>query len=314
MDGRDTHRHADATLAVIAARQHGVFSRFQALDAGLTRGMIDRRVSSGRWLIDDFRVYRIAGAPKCWKQRLMAPCLAGPAVASHRAAGILWNFPEMPHEIVEVTALRHHRRHAADITWHESNHLTDRDVTKVDGIPVTRPIRTFLDLGVCLPHDRLEVVLEDGLHRKLLDLPAVWRRLEELGELRPGAKRVRALLEQRVCSRPAESVLETRFRQLVRGAGLPMPLAQYEIRLNGSIARVDFAYTDLKVAIELDGAAYHTGEKAKKRDRRRERLLGASGWRVLRFDWDEVTNAAEYVIQTLDAYLDQRMAGRGTHH
>jgi very-short-patch-repair endonuclease len=281
------------------------------LEVGFTRGMIDRRVSSGRWLIDDYRVYRVAGAPPSWEQRLMAACLAGPAVASHRAAGLLWDFPGMADVIVEVTALRHRRRHAVDVTWHESHHLTDRDVTAVKNIPVTKPVRTFLDLGVVLSPDALETVLNEGIRRNLLSVPAIARRLEELGPLRRGTAEVKAVLGRQVPGKRApESVLETRFLQLVRTAGLPDPVPQHQVMSGGSVvARLDFAYLDRKIAIELDGAVYHTGELAKKRDRRRDNQLGALGWRVLHFDWDEVTRTPEYVLQTIDAYMDQHNDG-----
>jgi very-short-patch-repair endonuclease len=308
---RSTHRPV-SRIARIADQQHGVFSRQQAFEAGLTRDQIDYRVSTRAFVTSDHGVYKVAGSPSTWKQRLMAACLAGPAVASHRAAGTLWSFPGMPNEIMEVTALRHRRRHAVEVTWHESRHLGERDVTTIEGIPVTRPVRTFLDLGLVLSSTELEAVLDHGLHRHLLDLATIWRRLEELGDLRPGATRVRALLDRRVAERPAESVLETRFRQLVRDAGLPKPTPQYEIRVNGSRVRVDFAYPDVEIAIELDGAAYHSGEAAKKRDRHRDLRLGAIGWRVLRFDWDEVTRTPEHVLKMLDAYLDRDNSGRDT--
>jgi very-short-patch-repair endonuclease len=228
----------------------------------------------------------------------MAACLLGPAVASHRSAAILWDFPGMPADIVEVTALRHQRRRACDVIWHESYHLTDRDVTEIDGIPVTRPVRTFLDLGVVLPADSLEQILDDGRRRKMLEIAPIWRRLEELGDLRPGTKRVRGVLACQVTgNRPAESVLETRFRQLVRGAGLPMPTPQFEVSANGFRARVDFAYPHLRLAIELDGAAHHSGRSAHRRDRDRENQLVALGWRVLRFTWDDVSERPDVVIR-----------------
>jgi very-short-patch-repair endonuclease len=296
-----THRALDAIVSDILERQHGAISRQQAREQGFTDRMIDWRVNRGRWEPVDFGVYRVAGDPETRWQRLMAACLAGPAVASHRAAGILWNVPSMPEEIVEVTALRHRRRRASDVIWHESYHLADRDVTEIEGIPVTRPVRTFLDLGAVLSAAVLEEVLDDGRRRNLLDIPAIWRRLEQLGDLRPGAMRVRRVLESRVAGdRPSESVLETRFRQLLRNADLPIPTAQFEIRVgSGSIARVDFAYPELSLAIELDGAAYHSSERAKRRDRSRENELVALGWRVLRFTWEDVRDRPTAVVSDL---------------
>jgi very-short-patch-repair endonuclease len=289
---------ADAAIAKVAQRQHGVFSRAQAFEAGFRRGQLDWRIQTRIWEVVDRSVYRPAATPASWHQRLMAACLAGPAVASHRAAGLLWNFPGMPDDIVEVTALRHRRRHASDVAWHESFHLSEQDITVVEAIPVTRPVRTFLDLGLVLSRSQLEEVLDNGLRRNLLSVAAVWRRLEQLGELRPGARVVQAVLDARVPGdRPAESVLETRFRQLLRNAGLQLPKPQVEIRDDRMIvARVDFAYPDIKVGFELDGAAYHSSEQARRRDRGRDNRLGALGWRILRFSWEDLRDRSDAVI------------------
>jgi REase_MTES_1575 len=296
---RSTH------LATVANAQHGAFTCSQFLEAGFTRDQLRYRVRTGEILAIDELVYRQAGTPTSWRQRLVAACLAGPAVASHRAAGILWDLPEMPDEIVEVTALRHRRRRSADVTWHESFHLSELDRTEIHGIPVTRPVRTFLDLGVVLSADELELVLNEGIRRNLLSVPAIWRRLEQFGLLRPGASVVQGVLDRRMPGRRVpESVLETRFLQLIRPAGLAEPVAQFEVKLSdNAVIRLDFAYPRQQIAIELDGAAYHSGVLAERRDRRRDNGLGAMGWRVLRFDWDEITRKPEYVVQMLDAYL-----------
>jgi hypothetical protein len=207
----------------------------------------------------------------------------------------------MPDGIVEVTALRHRRRKSTGVTWHESWHLSERDVTEIEGIPCTRPVRTFLDLGGVLRPDELETVLNEGIRRNLLSVPAIGRRLEELGPLRRGATVVRAVLDRHILGqRVPESVLETRFLQLLRSAGLPEPVPQFDVLLgDGARARIDFAYPERRLAIELDGAAYHSGQLAQKRDRKRDTHLGALGWRVLRFDWEDVTSAPDYVLAIL---------------
>jgi hypothetical protein len=231
--------HREAALARVAARQFGAFSRDQALEVGFTPSMISKRLQAGAWILLDHNVYCLAATPPSWHQRLMAACLAGPAVASHRSAGRLWGLPRMPEGIVEVTAVRHRRRRASDVIWHESYHLTSKDITELQGIQVTRPVRTFLDLGVLLTREQLEEVFNEGLRRNLLSVPAVGCRLEELGPLRRGAGRVRALLKSHLLDhRPPESVLETRFLQLIRRSGLPTPVPQHEVLVAVGWSRV----------------------------------------------------------------------------
>jgi very-short-patch-repair endonuclease len=300
MGSQRTHR--EAALAQVAQRQFGAFTRRQAIEHGFTPAVIKKRLTRGVWKLIDHNVYRSSATPEVSHQRLIAACLAGPAVASHRSAGRLWAFPEMPDDIVEVTALRHRRRRSADVIWHESYHLTDRDITEIEGIACTRPVRTFIDLGVALSPDELEAVLNEGIRRNLLSLPAITSRPERFGPLRRGTAVVRAVLDRQLPGRrPPESVLETRFLQLIRSAGLPEPVGQYRVRVNGAVLRLDFAYPRSNIAIELDGAAFHSGEIAQQRDRRRDNQLGATGWRVLHFDWREVTRTPDYVLATMRA-------------
>jgi hypothetical protein len=258
VDARKARRRA----ARVAARQHGALSRAQAMDAGMSASTIDRCVNTGVWESIDYGVYRVEGTPPGWRQRLMAACLAGPAVVSHRAAAALWDFVDCREDVVEVTALRHRRRYRSEVVWHESQHLDDRDLTEGDGIPVTRPLRTVLDLGVVCGVDRLEELLDDGLRRGWFSTTNVRRRWEQLGgELRPGGRVVRAVLDRKTAGeRPVGSILETRFRQLVRRAGLPEPVTQHEIHDGDElIARVDFAYPQHGIVIEVDGEERHTG-------------------------------------------------------
>jgi hypothetical protein len=79
----------------------------------------------------------------------------------------------------------------------------------------------------------------------------------------------------------AESPQETRLRLLFGRAGLPAPVPQFRIfDEEGFVARVDFAYPDLRIAIEYDGLG-HSERRAFLKDRRRLNRLVAAGWTVL---------------------------------
>jgi hypothetical protein len=80
--------HTDVLVGRIAARQLGLITRRQALDAGITPGEIRWRAATGRWNVIRFGVFAVAGAPPSWEQRVLAAVLAGPpgTVASHFSA------------------------------------------------------------------------------------------------------------------------------------------------------------------------------------------------------------------------------------
>jgi len=272
------------------------------MEAGMHPDAIFRRVRSGEWEAVDYAVYRVAGTPPTWRQRLMAACLAGPAAASHRSAAALLGFVACREDVVEVTALRHRRRHRDDVIWHESRRLDPVHVTEIERIPTTRALRTILDLGAVLDADRLEELLDDGLRRGWFSTTAVWQRWEQLGgDLRLGGRVVRTVLDRKASGeRPVGSILETRFRQLLRRAGLPEAVAQYEVYDRGEfVARVDFAYPAFAVAIEIDGEERHAGRSPRQHDARRDRRLSALGFRPLRFHWDDVHKSPEAVARDI---------------
>ena len=297
-----------AQLGRLSSRQYGCFTRAQARAVGLSASSVDRRVRSGEWLAVDHGVYRTALAPTTWHQRVLAACLAGPAVASHRSAAALWDAPGFDLSTVEVTARRHRRRTSPDVIWHESHHLDDRDVETVEGIPVTNPLRTLIDLGSVLDTRGLTLVLDDLLRRQLVTTGAGLRRLDELGLKRRGSSRVRRVLEQRISDDPIpESVLESEFDLLVRELGLPAPARQVVVHDDdGFVGRLDYAYSDLKIDIEIDGARWHSAPDARLRDAARDARLLRLGWIVLRFGASDIRHRPAWVAERIRLAIFER--------
>ena len=75
--------------------------------------------------------------------------------------------------------------------------------------------------------------------------------------------------------------------RLLRDAGLPPAIFQYVITTPAGVflAEVDFAYPDIKLAIEVDGFKVHATPRQMSRDFVRQNGLVPYGWRVLRFLW-----------------------------
>ncbi|WP_436787931.1 DUF559 domain-containing protein [Yinghuangia sp. YIM S10712] len=65
----------------------------------------------------------------------------------------------------------------------------------------------------------------------------------------------------------------------------------------GGRYRIDFALTDHKIGIELDGYSWHSSPEAFTRDRARQRELELDGWRIVRFSGSEVTRDASKCVQ-----------------
>ena len=95
------------------------------------------------------------------------------------------------------------------------------------------------------------------------------------------------------------SELERRFLALCRSAGLPSPATNQWFSLAGEEMQVDFAWHGSQVIVETDGYSTHRTRQAFARDRRRDQLLATSGWRVVRFTWEEVTQQPRHVAEVV---------------
>lgn len=291
----------DARIARFAAQQHGVFSFSDAVRLGATERIASRRCASQRWERLYAGVYRLAGAPITWRQSLLAACLAvgeGAAV-SHRAAAAFGRLVGFESTILEITVPRGRRPRLRGVIVHQMP-LAPVDISVVDAIPITTPARSLLDLAAVAPTDALEEALDDALRRGLVTVPRLLWRLDELGR-RPGATTMRRLLAARTGgSTTPRSVLETRFRRLHRHAGLPEPVAQYEIRDKGRVIAVpDFAYPEHLVAIEVDGYRWHSGRRKWQHDLSRRNTITKRGWRLIHVTDHDLVHRPEEIAATI---------------
>lgn len=281
----------DARVARLAAKQHGLITRRQALDRGFSRRVVDLRVGVGAWQLLAPGVYRLAGAPDTWHQRVLAACMsAGPsAAASHVTAGVLWGLIERGIVPIEITVPSDKHPTGLGFSLHRSR-LGVGEVRQLYRIPVTDPARTLLDLSGIVAFTELEEAADTALRRRLVRLGDIRDSVDGLSGRR-GIGAVRALLVARTGT--TESVFETRFLALIRKLRLPEPVVQYEVRRAGRlIARVDLAYPDQRVVIELDGYRDHSSRQAFERDRRRQNELQRAGYAVLRFTWADLSRPA----------------------
>ena len=289
-------------IAAIAARQHGVFSRAQALEAGVHARTLSRRQSSRLWERLHPGVYRLAGAPATWRQSLLAACLAwgNGVVVSHRAAAALWGFPGFAEGRIELSVPLSRRRKLPHHV-HRPTSLKAVDVTLYHGIPTTTPIKTLIDVaGFCAEHV-VEEALDDALRRGLMTVARLRRRLRaDGGRGRSGTALLRDLVDARAgVVRVPESKLETVLLRVLLAAGLPRPAVQHQV----GRYRLDFAYPDARVAIEADGFRWHSTRQQWDRDRTRRNALTATGWTMLQVTWSELRDRPEEVVAAVRALI-----------
>ena len=299
-------RSADRRLLAFATTHHAVFRGAHARVCGLSEKQITRRVALGFWkrLFDD--VYIAAGAPLTWKGGLLAACWAGGfrAAASHRSAAALWQLAGGRRSIVEVTCPRWRRAQHEGLVVHETKALGAVDITQLEGIPVTSPERTLLDLGAVCHESLVEMALDKAEHRGLVTRASIETTLKRLGRRgRNGAGTLRRLVATHDGDRRApESEMETMLIRCLRRNGWPEPVPQYEIRQGGVfVARVDAAYSDWRIAIEYQSDEHHSGRLASERDNDRRLRIIAAGWFPIEATLPDVRNGGVRLCAALHA-------------
>ncbi len=277
---------SDAEIAPITRRQLGLLTHVQALDV-LSRHELKERLRSRR--LEPLRrgVYRVAGAPESWEQHLLAACFAAGegAVASFRAATVLWGLNGYCSATLEITVPGRQRTRLDGVIVHDSTVTGSLHVATRCLVPVTSPARTLCDMTTWLPPWAVANAVDESLRRRLTTL----RNLRAVAAALDGPGRRRSTVMREVLERrqrgyqPGDSQPEVRIAELLERAGLPRPEQQVRIPLGNRTARVDLAYRELMIVIEYDSFEYHSPRSVFDSDRARDRALELRGYIVLRY-------------------------------
>ncbi len=293
-------------LNQLATAQHGLLTTAQLADAGYSDRMIATRVRDGVFRRRGKGVIQLAGTPPSWEQEVLASvlCASPNSMASHRSASRLWGFRTVDDD-VEI-AIRAPRKAMVDgATVHRSCDLEPADRTEVDGIPVTTPERTICDLGLIFPENEVHRILLHAIATGLVlprDLWSMRQRTSKQGRNGTGVlDRILKALPERY--EFTESGLEIRFLQLCEQYGIARPVPQLPVRVAGRSFRLDFAWIDQRVFVEVDGAAFHSTPTQIAADDNRQNLLVEAGWTPIRFTSSDLKDHPGRCVRTLNRVL-----------
>jgi hypothetical protein len=264
---------AEARIAAIAGRQHGVVTVEQLREAGIDKYGVRDRVRTGRLHRLHRGVYAVGHRSLSWRGRWLAAVLAAGdgAVLSHASAAALWEYLRPIRGPVHVTvAAAVRRKPRPGLAIHRSRTLTRRDITHRRGIAVTTPARTIEDI---------RPVVEPYLFRRAL------RQAELAGHRVPHLGLVKR----------TRSDLELVFLGLCERHGLPRP--QVNVRVHGRL--VDFLWPEQRLAVETDSWDYHRGSVSFEDDHDRDLDLHARGFTTRRYTGDQLEAAPQAVAADL---------------
>lgn len=282
-------------LARLAAEQHGVVTRAQALASRITKRRLQYRLDLGLWKELCPKVYRLPGTADTWLQRLTAAKLWAQRdyAFSHRCAAALWGLDRFKKEVVELTTARRLRSVEKAIV-HNVGSLAATDIAFVNGFRVTTMTRTLADLAENEAFNDVRASVDQALRRKWTTLDAL-----EMASRRdrPGMTALRSLvLHYLNGGKPAESELEARVYELFEASGLPWPVKQEEIKVGDRVCRVDFHVPGTRLIVEADGQAFHGGD-AFDTDRIRDIVLESNGYIVQRWTWKAVDEQPALLVE-----------------
>lgn len=295
-------------LELAATARHGVITRDDAQAAGLSGRQIRHRVDAGRWQRHSRDVFLVAAAPRTPRQALMAASLRHDAAAALRSAAWLVGIVELPHGQPSVARSSPRGAHDENASVHRLADLERRDLTTVDSIRTTNATRTLLDLAGFVGDTEWRHLVDRACRLGLTHRVALLDRLgTSLRHGRSGSARARRVLaDLQAESAMTESELESLLLRIVIAAGLPCPVPQFRVPIEGATFRLDFAYPEHRIAIEGDGFEFHSDRQRFERDRSRQNELVLAGWLVLRFTWRQITQEPELVAARIRVALDLR--------
>lgn len=295
---------AIARVHALAAKQHGVFARWQALQVGVSRTQLQDRVTTGLWRRVLPAVYLVAGAPEDWRQQLHAALLwAGPGAAlSHRTAAALHGFSRFRESGVHLVS-PHDKRPPRRVKVSATPRLTSTEVARVDGLVVTSVMRTLVDLAATESEGDVSACLDEALRRKWMSLEDFELVLRD-HDGRRGVPLLRRLVTKlQGAGGPTESDLEGRVLELLDAEGFSRPVSQHPVYAGGKLRRLDFKFANSNVVIEADGYAYHSSPEAFERDRARLNALRVRGFVVLQWTWKALMEHPDELVEQLRRLL-----------
>jgi very-short-patch-repair endonuclease len=275
-------------LRQVAAGQHRVVLSSALPGLGIATG-VERRLRAEGWLtvVQPGAVLVGGGTASEWQRVVAAWLLAGPgAIVSHSTAARIHRFdwvpPPQPGEPIELSVVRPSHRRPAGCVVHRYRDIPPEWITGYRGVRVTTAVRTLVDLLPRWPPVIVEKAVDEGSLRRLWTMAELDSAAAVSGR-RAGIDYLRRLLAARSGRSTArsDSHLEVRVQRAL--ASFRPFETLYQVTLDGQVFVLDIAWPQFRVAVECEGWEVRSRSRRKfDHERRRDNLLVAHGWTVVR--------------------------------
>ena len=305
----DWRQRANAWLS----RHHGIITIAELRDAGANRSQVERMIATGELIVWSPGIYRSGHWPESAEQTMVAICLRYPAaIIAFVTAARMWTYRRLPpDQLIHILIPHAHSPEVPGVVVHRCRRIDDVDVVlRPDGIRLTSPPRTVFDIADMLGPPAAASVLEQVLNDKMFTFGTLTDTVARLGHAsRPGTRTMRTVLAGRPAWRRAmQSDLEARVLAEITDQGLPAPETQHPVMVGrGRRIRLDFAWPEARVALEIDHPFWHDGADQSHADKQRDRQLIALGWRTPRLTSFDVERGLRSAVSEIGSILDLAM-------
>lgn len=288
----------------------GVITIAAGAAAGVDRRTLARLAKRGLLVRHSPGLYRPAGRKPSRRDDIVAAVAATGGVASYESAALWWGFEDTTDSRTHVT-VSHLRRPKSRENYvvHTTTRSLEKITTVREGVRVTTPVQTLLDL--CARHEDDAVpraFLGHCLSHRQISPSQLEHFLRRQPQRAPGTRRLRALVHL-TGGGSVDSSVELELLSLLAKAGIPAPKSQFVVKHDGRfVARVDNAWPDCRVLLEIDGYRYHSDPRTFVNDRIRQNALVTAGYTVLRTTPTEIRNDGNSLCDTVKRALMRRAA------
>jgi very-short-patch-repair endonuclease len=260
----------------LAAEQYDIVATWQLRADGASRRMIEHWVEQHGWRVVHPGVYALTAAPLTRHQRWMAATLTAPdSFLSHASAAACWG--TRPFDGAFEVIVRHGsggpKRHGGVLV---TRSLTlDGDVTRHEGIPITTPERTDIDLAAHLDEAETARLVRESIRLERTTAPALLEAVDRRPQGR-GTRLVRDLATRyaEIPYRRTRSDAEWRALEILSELG-----ARPEVNVRIAGEEADLVDRERRAIVEIDGPQYH---RFPDQDERKERRWEEAGFTVRR--------------------------------
>jgi very-short-patch-repair endonuclease len=297
----------DRAVGSLADGQQGQVTHDQLVELGVGQSMISYSLVRGRIYETFGRVYAVGhrALPPLWREMGAVLACGEDAHVSRRSAAGAWGF-RLPHPgDVEVTVPYGRNARRAGIRIHRCRNIDTAEVRRHEGVPISSPALTLLEIAADLTYVEFERAFDDALTSRVMKLGEAVRLLEK-SEGCHGATRFAELARPEHELQMTASDTEQRMKALVRRGGLSTPV----VNMRNGRYFPDFRWHRERVLVEVDGYRFHGTRRAFEGDRARDAEMAAAGWVVLRFTWRQLRFEPDVVLVRLAQVLALRAAAR----